>query len=120
MADQPHDLPLPQVTYDEFARLDVRVGTIVSAEEFPEARQPAYRLTIDFGALGMRKSSAQITRHYRAAELVGKQVACVVNFPPKRIAGFSSELLVLGAVPAPGDVVLLQPERPVPAGSRVS
>lgn len=110
-----------QVTYDDFDRLDIRVGRIVSVDPFPEARTPAYKLAIDFGpVLGTRRSSAQITEHYKPADLVGKQVACVVNFPPKRIAGFTSEVLVLGAVLALGDVVLFYSERDVPLGARVA
>lgn len=120
MSDQPPEAPLPRVTYDDYARLDIRMGTVVGADPFPEARSPAYRLTIDFGELGTRRSSAQITRYYEASQLVGKQVACVVNFPPKRIAGFTSEVLVLGAVLNPGTVVLLFPDRPVPDGTRVA
>jgi len=120
MSDQTPHTPVPQVTYADYARLDIRVGTVVTAEPFPEARTPAYRLTIDFGALGTRQSSAQITKYYDAAGLVGKQLACVVNFPPKRIAGFTSEVLILGAVLAPGDVVLLFPDRAVPNGAPVA
>jgi tRNA-binding protein len=108
------------IAYDDFLRVDVRVGTIVAAETFPEARKPAYRLTIDFGAdIGVRRSSAQITRHYTPASLVGRQIVAVVNFPPKRIGPFSSEVLVLGLADANGDVVLLAPDRPVPNGGRM-
>lgn len=120
MSDQLTGAGSRSITYDDFARLEIRVGTIVSAEAFPEARMPAYKLTVDFGPLGARRSSAQITKHYTADELIGRQVACVVNFPVKRIAGFASEILVLGAVPGPGDVVLLHPERPVPDGTAVA
>lgn len=106
---------------EEFGRLDMRVGTVVTAEPFPEARKPSIKLTIDFGAeLGTRRSSAQITRHYAPGELVGRQVIAAVNLGTRRIAGFESEVLVLGAVPEPGDVVLLMPERPVPNGTRIS
>ena len=108
------------VTYAEFERLDIRVGRILSADEFPEARTPAYKLQIDFGPLGIRRSSAQITKHYAPADLTGKLVACVVNFPPKRIAGFTSEVLVLGAVLSLGDVVLFFAEGAVPLGTRVA
>jgi tRNA-binding protein len=108
------------VTFDHFMRVDIRVGTVLSAEEFAEARVPAYRLTIDFGDLGMRRSSAQITKYYSPGELVGKQVVCVLNFPPKRIAGFVSEVLVLGAVLGPADVVLLGLDRKVPNGARIA
>lgn len=108
------------VTPEEFFRADIRVGQILRAEGFPRARKPAYRLWIDFGELGTRQSSAQLTAFYRPADLAGRLVLAVVNFPPRRIAGFSSEVLVLG-VPA-GDaqhVALVQPDRPVPPGSRV-
>lgn len=120
MSDERSERGSSTATYDDFMRLEIRIGTILSAEEFPEARAPAYKLTVDFGPFGTRRSSAQITKHYAAAELVGRQVACVVNFPPKRIAGFASETLVLGAVPAAGDVILLHPERPVPNGTAVA
>ncbi|MFO7246799.1 MAG: tRNA-binding protein [Thermaerobacter sp.] len=105
-------------TFDQFTEFDIRVGTIVRAETFPEARKPAYRLEIDFGPLGTRRSSAQITDLYAPEDLVGRQVVAVVNFPPKRIAGFVSEVLVLGAYTDAG-VVLLQPERAAPNGSRI-
>ncbi|CAN5171082.1 chaperone CsaA [soil metagenome] len=120
MSDQPNEARPRTINWDDFTRVDIRIGTIVSAEEFPEARAPAFKLTVDFGPLGTRRSSAQITKHYTAAELIGRQVACVVNFPVKRIAGFPSEILVLGGVPAGGDVVLLHPERPVPDGTVVA
>ena len=99
-------------------RLDIRVGRVISAEPFPEARKPAYKLTIDFGPLGMKRSSAQITDLYKSEDLVGKLVVAVVNFPPKRIAGFSSEVLVLGAI-FDSKVSLLSPDHEVPPGSRV-
>jgi tRNA-binding protein len=107
-------------TIDDFHRLDIRIGTVLSAERFPEARKPAIKLSIDFGPLGVKKSSAQITRRYAPEQLVGRQVAAVVNFPPRRIAGFESEVLVLGGVPEQGDVVLLQPDQPVPDGTPVA
>lgn len=106
-------------TYEDFLKLDIRVGRVLAAEPFPEARKPAYRLTIDFGPLGIKRSSAQITDLYRPEDLVGRLVAAVVNFPPKRIAGFSSEVLVLGAVFDGGKVSLLSPDHEVPLGSRV-
>jgi tRNA-binding protein len=107
------------ITWDDFRKVDVRVGRIVAAEPFPEARNPAYKLRLDFGELGERRSSAQLTRRYGAEELVGRLVVAVVNFPPKRIAGFLSEVLVLGVYAAEGDVVLLQPDQEVAPGQRV-
>ena len=108
-------------TLDDFQKLDIRVGTVVSAEPFPEARKPSIRLAIDFGAdLGMKRSSAQLTRRYTAEGLVGRQVVAVVNFPARRIAGFASEVLVLGAVADEGDVVLLGVDGPVANGVRIA
>jgi tRNA-binding protein len=106
--------------YEQFAQLDIRVGTVVSAEPFPEARKPAIKLTIDFGPLGIKRTSAQITTRYEPQTLVGRQVMAIVNFPPKRIAGFVSEVLVLGGVPGEGDVVLLRPDEPVANGTPVA
>ena len=97
----------------------MRVGIVTEAREFPEARHPAYRLWIDFGPLGIKRSSAQITRYYRPQELVGRRVVAVVNFPPKQIGPFVSEVLVLGAYDDAGEVVLLQPDRPVAPGARI-
>jgi tRNA-binding protein len=108
------------ITWDDFLKVDVRVGRIVAVEPFPEARNPAYKLRLDFGELGERRSSAQITTRYRAEELVGRLVVAVVNFPPKRIAGFLSEVLVLGVYAAEGDVVLLRPDQDVAPGHRVA
>jgi len=108
-------------TLDDFQKIDIRVGTIVTAEPFPEARKPSIRLAIDFGAeVGMKRSSAQLTRRYTAEELVGRQVVAVVNFPARRIAGFASEVLVLGAVPDEGDVVLLRVDSDVANGVRIA
>lgn len=105
----------------DLAALDMRVGTVRTAEPFPEARKPAFKLTIDFGPeLGVKRSSAQITLHYTPDELVGRQVVAAVNLGTRRIAGFESEVLVLGAVPEPGNVVLLAVDQRVPDGTRIS
>ncbi len=109
-----------QITYDDFARVDIRVGRIVKAEPFPEARKPAFRLWVDFGGdLGVKRSSAQITAHYTLEELVGRQVVAVVNFPPRQIGPVMSEVLVLGVPDAAGEVVLLAPGQEVPLGGRM-
>jgi len=110
---------MPQITYDDFLAVDVRVGRLVAAELFPKARKPAYKLRIDFGPLGVKTSSAQITKYYEPEDLVGKLVLAVVNFPPRRVADFDSEVLTLGVMLGEGDVVLVQPERDVPLGSRL-
>ncbi len=107
-------------TLDDFMALDMRIGTILQAEPFPEARKPAIRLQIDLGELGIKSSSAQITQRYTPEQLIGRQVVAIVNFPPRRIAGFKSEVLVLGAVPGEGDVVLLQPEQPLASGTPIA
>ena len=110
----------PEITYDDFRRIDIRVGTIVEAEAFPEARRPAFKLTVDFGpAIGVRRTSAQITKHYRLDELIGRQVAAVVNFPKKQIGKFMSEVLVLGFPDENGAVVWIQPSLGVPNGGRL-
>ena len=111
---------MSQITYDQFETVDIRVGTIVDVRDYPEARRPAYKLRVDFGApLGIRKTSAQITDHYDPQSLKGRQIAAVVNFPPKQIGAFMSEVLVLGFPDAEGKVVLIEPERPVPDGGRL-
>jgi tRNA-binding protein len=110
----------PQISFDQFLAVDIRVGTIVAAEPFPEARKPALKLTIDFGgAIGHKRSSAQITEHYETAALIGRQVAAVVNFPPRQIGKFMSEVLTLGFPDRHGHVVLFAPDRPVPNGARL-
>lgn len=106
----------PETSYSSFSTLDIRAGTIITAEKFPEARQPAYKLTIDFGALGHKQSSAQITDLYSTDDLEGMQIIAVVNFPPKQIGPFLSEVLVLG-VETDGGVVLLRPDSSVPDGN---
>ena len=118
-----HDSDAPAaetISFDEFLKVDVRIGTIVSADPFPEARKPAYRLTIDFGpAIGRRRSSAQITALYSLDELPGRQVAAVVNFPPRQIGPFMSEVLTLGFPDEDGEVVLIAPSKRVPDGGRL-
>ena len=109
-----------QISYDDFQKIDIRVGTIVRAEPFPEARKPAFKLWVDFGSeIGERKTSAQITQHYTPEGLLGQQVAAVVNFPPKQIGKFMSEILVVGFPDANDKVVLLEPNRSVPNGGRL-
>jgi tRNA-binding protein len=107
------------LTLNEFATLDIRVGTILEAKHAPKARQPAYQLRINFGELGERTSSAQITDLYQPEDLIGRQVIAVVNFPPKRIGGFESQVLVLGAYESSGAVRLLQPDGPIEDGARL-
>lgn len=107
----------PEISFADFQQLDVRVGTIVDVQDFPQARRPAYKVWVDFGPeLGVRKTSAQITYHYTRADLLGRQVAAVVNFPDKQVGKFRSEILILGFPDAKGEVVLVTPERPVPNG----
>jgi tRNA-binding protein len=106
-------------TYEDFTKIEIRVGTVVRAEAFDRARKPAIKMWIDFGPLGVLTSSAQITRRYEPGQLVGTQILGVTNFPPRKIAGFSSQVLVLGAVPAEEDVVLVRPDQAVDPGTRV-
>ncbi len=111
---------MEQITYDDFEKVDIRVGTIVEAAPLEGARKPAFRLLIDFGPeFGTRKSSAQITVHYTAEELIGRQVAAVVNFPPRQIGKFMSQVLTLGFPAADGSVVLIAPSKPVPNGGKL-
>jgi tRNA-binding protein len=111
---------LPEITWEDFQKVDVRVGRVVAAEPFPEAQKPAMKLSVDFGPeVGEKRTSAQLTALYDAEELVGRQVVAVVNFPPKRIAGFKSEVLVLGVPDESGEVVLLSPDLNVPPGGRM-
>lgn len=108
-----------QIQYTDFLKIDIRVGTIVRVEDFPEARKPSHKLEIDFGSLGKKRSSAQITHHYNKEELVGKQVIAVVNFPPKQIGKFISEVLTLGLPDDKGNVVLLEPNLKVPNNGKL-
>ena len=108
------------IAFDDFLRVDIRVGTVVAAEPFPEARQPSLKLRVDFGpAIGVKKSSAKVVKRYDPLALVGRQVAAVVNFPPRQIGKFMSEVLVLGFPDAAGEVVLIAPSLPVPNGGRL-
>ena len=110
----------PQIGWDDFAAVDIRVGRIIRAEPFPQARRPAIKLWLDFGPeIGERKSSDQITRHYQPGELIGKQVLAVMNFPPRQIGPFMSEVLVLGLPDEDDQVVLIGPDKPVPIGGRM-
>lgn len=109
---------MDQISYDDFAKIDIRVGRIVQVDEFPQARKPAYKLRIDFGdGVGVKNSSAQITKYYNPNDLLGKLVLAVVNFPPRQIATFFSEVLTLGVILGEGDICLVHPDRDVPLGT---
>jgi len=110
---------MPQITYNDFEKVDIRVGKIIRVEDFPKARKPAYKLWIDFGDLGVKKSSAQITRLYSKDDLTGRLIIAVTNFPPRQVADFISEVLILGVVLDNDEVVLVQPDRDVPPGKRI-
>jgi tRNA-binding protein len=112
--------PSPTITFDDFMKVDIRVGVVTAVEPFPEARKPAWKLTIDFGPeIGIKRSSAQITRHYEPEALIGRQVLAVVNFPPRQIGKFMSQVLTLGVPDADGEVVLIGPGHDVPVGGRL-
>ena len=108
------------ITFEDFMKVEMRIGKIIKVEDFPEAYRPAYKLTIDFGKLGVKKSSAQIVRRYAKEQLLGRQVVAVVNFPPKQIANFVLEVLVLGAVTRNDEVILLKPDEDVELGDRIA
>ncbi|HEY6580154.1 MAG TPA: tRNA-binding protein [Rubrobacter sp.] len=111
---------MPEIGWEDFEKVDIRVGEVIEAEPFPEARKPSTKLIVDFGPdVGTRRTSAQLTVHYEPEALVGRQVVAVVNFPPKRIAGFKSEVLVLGVPDESGEVILLSPDRNAPLGGRM-
>jgi tRNA-binding protein len=111
---------MPAISWEDFEKVDVRVGRVTGADLFPEARKPSIKLTVDFGLeVGTRRTSAQLTAHYEPEGLIGRQVVAVVNFPPKRIAGFKSEVLVLGVPDENGDVVLISPDHDVPPGGKM-
>lgn len=111
---------MPEITFDDFLKVDIRVGEVIAAEPFPEARKPAIKLRIDFGGdIGVKKSSAQIVKNHPVDSLIGRQVLAVVNFPPRQIGPFMSEVLTLGVPDADGEVMLIGPDRPVPIGGRL-
>ena len=110
---------MESISWQDFEKVEIHVGTVLTAERFPEAKKPAFKLAVDLGPLGVKQTSAQITKRYDPVQLVGRQVLAVINFPPKKIAGFRSEVLVLGAVLGEGDVVLIRPDEEVPDGVRI-
>jgi len=107
------------ISWNDFEKIDIRLGTIVDVQPFPNARKPAYQLKIDFGEIGLRRSSAQVTAHYQPKDLLNRQVVAVMNFPPKQIANFFSECLVLGVYDPTGNVILLAPDKPLPNGLKI-
>jgi tRNA-binding protein len=120
LAYDPAAPPAAPISFDQFLAVDIRVGTILAVDPFPEARKPAFKLTIDFGpGVGTKKSSAQLTQNYEAASLIGRKVAAVVNFPPRQIGKFMSEVLTLGFPDQAGNVVLFSPDKAVPNGARL-
>lgn len=120
-AHSPHTPPADEIPFDDFLKVDIRIGTVVEASDFPEARSPALKLRIDFGAgIGIKKSSAQITAHYDPVMLIGRQVMAVVNFPPRQIGPFMSEVLTLGFADEGGEIVLMAPDRNLPDGARLA
>ncbi len=120
MDHQDNDKPSATIDFNQFLAVDIRVGKIVTAEPYPEARNPSYKMTIDFGPeIGLKKSSAQITHHYQPEELLGRNVLAVVNFPPRQIGKFMSEVLTLGVPDSEGNVVLIEPNKAVPLGGRL-
>ncbi|WP_375209626.1 tRNA-binding protein [Hyphomonas jannaschiana] len=121
LVDAPENAPADEITFDDFRKVDIRMGTILEAAPLEGARKPAIRMQIDFGpGVGVKKSSAQVTVHYSPDELVGKQVAAVVNFPPRQIGKFMSEVLTLGFADAEGAIVMFSPDKPVPNGARLA
>ncbi len=110
----------PVVAVDDFAKIDIRIGRVIEVEDFPGARKPLYKLKIDFGALGVKQSAAGLTPFYKRNELMGRLVVAVINFPPRQIANFSSECLILGAITDGGEVILLQPDKQAPLGAKIA
>ena len=121
LIDTPENTPADEITFDDFRKVDIRIGTVLEAAPLEGARKPAIRMRIDFGpGVGVKKSSAQVTVHYSPDELVGKQVAAVVNFPPRQIGKFMSEVLTLGFADTEGAIVMFSPDKPVPNGARLA